>query len=146
MLKDYYTPCDDADSPMICLRWQGFNTNNVELCNAGWVSKCLYNRFTKKYLVRFYHPKLYMTFALKLDSLADLDGRAFDIEFMSTGGRMKRRPPNRKIETLTSEDVPVLLEVITGLQEVIRKKQIQGMELPSGDIVDFNEYLKAYTK
>ena len=140
-LTDRYIPCDGVDMPWVGLSWAGFHTNNEDMCEAGWQLKVLYNRFTKKYRIRFYHPTLFMTFSLKCESISDLDGKTFDIEFMSLGGKRNRRPLNRDIKTLSIDDVPLLLETVVELQKPIRKKQIKAMSLPKAEVFDITEYM-----
>lgn len=133
-LIEAYTSCDLPDT-LICVNWAGFHTNTEEMGEAGWLIKAQYNHFIKRYLIRFYHPTLFMTFCIKLDSLRDLDGKVFEIEFMSMGGRKKQRPPIIKTSEFSSEDIPALLDVILELQKPVRKKQIQSTQLPKADVV-----------
>lgn len=136
MLSQFYIPCDDCDMPIITLEWAGFHTNNMVLAENGWVVKCLYNKFTKKYVVRFYNPTLFMTFALKLDSLQDLAvKRHFEVKFISIGGRRNRRPMRAEcFYEFTKEDVPLLLETVVELQKPVRKQQLIAAELPEAEI------------
>ncbi len=137
ILRDYYLPCGDGDMPIISLTWAGFHTNNVVLEREGWLSKVLYNKYVKKYIVRFYHPKLFMTFALKVSSLSDFSGKTFEVDFMSIGGQRNRRPKKRDIPCLLPSDIPELLEAIVRLQRLVRKEQIQKTTLPNAEVFDF---------
>lgn len=134
-LTEYYISCSLPDE-LICFNWAGFHTNSDELAKAGWVIKCLYNRFTKKYLIRLYHPELYMTFAIKLKSICDLDGKIFDIDFMSIGGRRNKRPINKQISELNEENIPDLIEAIIELQKPIRAEQMQKLSLPQSEVIE----------
>ncbi len=142
ILRDYYLPCADGDMPIISLTWAGFHTNNVVLEKEGWLSKIGYNKYVKNYTVRFYHPKLFMTFALRVLSLLDLSGKTFEVDFMSIGGQRNRRPKKRDIPCLLPSDIPELLEAIVRLQRPVREEQIQKTTLPNAEVFDFANYIE----
>lgn len=135
-MRNYYIPCNDLDMPLMILNWAGFLTNTTELSEAGWQVKCLYNSFTKKYKIQFYHPVQLMTFSLKLDSLDNINGRVFTIDLINVGGKRNKRPSLKKVvNEFMAEDIPTLIETIVELQKSARKEQIKKMELPSADVI-----------
>ena len=143
-LQDIYTPCDER-LPALRVGWAGFTSTTADLCAAGWQYKCLYNKPTRKYLLRFYHPELFMTFGLRFKNIRDIDESVcYKVKFMSTGGERNRRPLTQRLNTLNVDDVPVLLETIVELQKPIRKKQMKEMALPEADIVDIEEFARTH--
>ena len=141
-----YESCDFPDA-FIMFEWAGFKTNTEEMAKAGWLAKCLYNRYMARYTLRFYHPELYMTFALKLtrEELMDLDSKYFKIEYLGVGGKRNRIPKSVRMHELTPEHVPMLLRAVAALQEPSRKKQLKKTKLPIAEIVDFEEYIERMT-
>jgi hypothetical protein len=138
MISQLYVPCDDTNIPIISFEWAGFHTNTQTLSENGWLVKCLYNRFIKKWVMRFYHPTLFMTFALKVDSISELKDKVTRVDFISIGGRRNRRPLKAEdLHELNSNDVPLLLEVAIDLQKDSRKKQIKAVELPEAEIIQY---------
>lgn len=136
----YYIPYSLSQMPCININWVGFRVNTHQMGAWGWQVKCLKNISTQTFLVRFYHPIQLITFALKLDSLENLDEKSWDVEFMAMGGLKNKMPKPRFINELSADDIPALLEAITILQEPIYKKQLKETILPSADILEFKEF------
>lgn len=139
MLSDIYIPCDGDNFSTVRLEFAGFSATNTALHDSGWQSKCWYNKFTNRYIWRFYHPGLCMTFSLKLDSIDNLENKTFKITSVNYGGR--RSPPKLKREIVTElnvDSIPILLETIVELQKPDRKRHIKEMDLPEGEVIELS--------
>lgn len=121
--------------PLIRFRWAGFKTDTDALGFNGWLTKCLYSPFKKKYLLKFVHFEHRMTFAVEFSSIDELNGKEFELAFMSVGGIGNRRPKQNHIHELNVKDIPVLLEIVVALQRTARKKMIKQMILPQAEIL-----------
>lgn len=131
----YYMACDSKNEPMLWFSWAGFNTNTTAMKENGWLRKILHNVYTKKYLIRYYHPQYNLTFTIKVDSLDNLDGKSFQVKVRGGG----KHPVRLRINELTPAHIPELLEAVVQLQKPIRNKQIQEMQLPKAQVVSIRE-------
>ncbi len=136
-LDKCYVSYETDQIPFFSVEWLGWSTSTKYLVGAGWEQGLFYNRFTKKYVITFYHPVNYMTFKVKVDSIAELkENKVFALKFMAVGGKWKRRPKNLSLSILMSDDVGKVLELALDLQKPYRQMQIKEAELPSADIIN----------
>lgn len=127
---------DNPITPRIHFHSNGFNGNSDILALMGWLARCRYNLYTKKYNIRFYHPDSQLTFIIKTDSIQNLNEATFDINICPA----KKAKFELIEKDFVKRDIPELLELITSLQKPTRLKQISKMEIPEAEILLFKKW------